>query len=150
MLRKASETMPALGAAQYELGRALVESGKWEEAAPAFEAALVNDPMEAEWHFNLAVVYERTRRLPEAIGEFKTTLKLNPDHFRANLLLGRLLGMKGESAEALPFLQKAAKLNPDSPDVHMYLANVYTLLKQTSQAEKEQAWVERLKSKAPE
>jgi arylsulfatase A-like enzyme/Flp pilus assembly protein TadD len=150
VLRKASETMPGLGEAQYELGRALVESGKWDEAAPAFEAALVNHPMESEWHFNLAVVYERTRRLPEAISEFRTTLKLNPDHFRANLLLGRLLGMKGSSAEALPFLQKAEKLNPDSPDVHMYLANVYTLLKQTSQAEKERDFVERLKSKPPE
>jgi arylsulfatase A-like enzyme/Flp pilus assembly protein TadD len=150
MLHKASETMPGLGAAQYELGRALVESGKWEEAAPVFEAALVDNPKEAEWHFNLAVVYERTHRLPEAMAEFRTTLKLNPDHFRANLLLGRLLGMKGASAEALPFLQKAAKLDQDSVDAHMYLANVYAQLKQTSQAEKERAWVERLKSKRPE
>jgi arylsulfatase A-like enzyme/Flp pilus assembly protein TadD len=150
ILRKASETMPALGAAQFELGRALVESGKWDEAAPAFEAALVNNPMEPEWHFNLAVVYERTRRLPEATAEFRTTLKLNPDHFRANLLLGRLLGMKGSAAEALPFLQKAAKVNPDSADAHMYLANVYAQLKQTSQAEKERALVERLKSKPSE
>jgi arylsulfatase A-like enzyme/Flp pilus assembly protein TadD len=150
MLRKASETMPSLGAAQYELGRALVESGKWAEAAPVFEVAILDNPREAEWHFNLAVVYERMRRLPEAIGEFRTTLRLNPDHFRANLLLGRLLGMKGAPAEALPFLQKAEKLNPDSQDVHMYLANIYTLLKQTSLAEKERDWVERLKPKAPE
>jgi len=43
-------------------------------------------------------------------------------------------------------LQKAAKVNPDSVDAHMYLANVYAQLKQTSEAEKERALVERLKS----
>jgi Flp pilus assembly protein TadD len=58
--------------------------------------------------------------------------------------------MKGSAAEALPFLQKAAKVNPDSADAHMYLANVYAQLKQTSQAEKERALVERLKSKPSE
>jgi Flp pilus assembly protein TadD len=58
--------------------------------------------------------------------------------------------MKGSAAEALPFLQKAEKLNPDSADAHMYLANVYAQLKQMGQAEKERALVERLKSKPPE
>ncbi len=146
MFRKAAESMPGVGAAQFELARTLVETGKWDEAAPLFERALADNPDEAEWHFDLAVVYERTRRLPEATEQFRATLKLNPSHFRANLLLGRLLGMKGAAREALPFLQKAATLDPNSADAHTYLANVYAMLQQPARARQEREAAERLQA----
>lgn len=150
MLRKAAETMPGLGLAQYELGRTLVENGDWSDAIPAFEAATADNPEEVEWHFDLAVLYERKQLFPEAMREFRDTLKYDPKHFRANLLLGRLLGMKGDASEALPFLQTAAKIQPDSVDAHTYLANVYSMLKRTTEYAREQEIVKKLKSKSPQ
>jgi arylsulfatase A-like enzyme/Tfp pilus assembly protein PilF len=146
MLRKAAETMPRFGAAQYELGRTLVETGDWAGAIPAFEAAVADSPQQAEWHFDLAVIYERTQRLPEAMAQFRETLKRDPNHFRSNLLLGRLLGMQGNAAEGLPYLLQAVKIDPKSVEAHTFLANVYTELGQTRNAELERAKVEHLKS----
>jgi len=150
MFRKAAETMPGFGPAQYELGRTLVESGDWAGAIPAFEAAVADSPKEAEWHFDLGAIYERTRRIPEAMAQFRETLKLDPNHLRANLLLGRLLGMNGDAARALPFLETAARIKPDSIDAHTYLANVYAMLNRMKDSEREQAMVQKLKAKSPQ
>ena len=146
-LRTAVEKLPEDGMARFTLGRALVETKHWADAAPEFEAALTHNPNSPDLHFYLAVVYERSNRIPEAMNEFRATVQRKPDHFRANLLLGRLLGMQGDGAEALPYLRQAARLDPKSVEAHMFLANVYGQLGQTSNAERERAEVERLKSR---
>jgi tetratricopeptide (TPR) repeat protein len=97
-------------------------------------------------HFYLAVVYERTQRIPDAMKEFQTTIKLKPDHFKANLLLGRLYGMQGDGAAALPYLLQAAKIDPKSVEVHTFLANVYAELGQEANARRERDLVERQKA----
>jgi Flp pilus assembly protein TadD len=56
--------------------------------------------------------------------------------------------MQNDGAAALPFLQKAAHLQPQSPDAHAYLAKVYVELGQTENARREQAEAERLGSAA--
>ncbi|MGB9205099.1 MAG: sulfatase-like hydrolase/transferase [Terriglobales bacterium] len=145
-LRTAVEKLPDDDLARFNLGRALVETGHWAEAAPQFEAALAHNQTSSDLHFYLAVVYERSDRIPEAVKEFRATVQRKPDHFRANLLLGRLLGMQGDGAEALPYLRQAEKLDPKSVEVHMFLANVYGQLGQTRNAERERAEVEHLKS----
>jgi len=145
-LRTAVEKLPMDGSARFMLGRALVETGRWDEAAPEFEAALTHNPNFADLHFYVAVVYERSKRFPEAIQEFEKTVKLKPDHFRANLLLGRLLGMHGDGARALPYLLQAAKLDPKSVEVHMFLANVYNQLGQSQNVERERIEVQRLQA----
>lgn len=145
-LRTAVEKLPEDGMARFMLGRALVETGSWEAAAPQFSAALTHNPNSPDLHFDLAVIYERSQRLPEAMREFKETTRLKPDHFRANLLLGRLLGMQGNSADALRYLQEAAKIDPKSMEAHMFLANVYAQLGQTKNVQRERAEVDRLKA----
>jgi tetratricopeptide (TPR) repeat protein len=146
-LRTAVEKLPEDGTAHFMLGRALVETKQWADAAPEFEAALTRDPSSPELHFYLAVVYEHANKIPEAMKEFQTTLQHKPDHFRANLLLGRILGMQGEGVDALPYLRQAAKLDPNSIEAHMFLANIYNQLGQKRNFERERAEVERLKSR---
>jgi len=77
--------------------------------------------------------------------EFHNTLQLDPNHFRANLLLGRLYGMQQQAAGALPFLRKAAKLQPDSAEAHLFLANAYLELGQQAAARRERAEADRLR-----
>ncbi len=64
----------------------------------------------------------------DAARSLQRALQINPNHYRANLLLGRLLGMQNRPKEALPYLQRAVKLQPKSPDAHKFLGNVYTEL----------------------
>jgi len=59
-------------------------------------------------------------------------------------MLGRLLGMHDEALTALPYLQKAVKLQPQSADAHKFLANVYTELGQEENARREQSEAQRL------
>jgi Tfp pilus assembly protein PilF len=100
----------------------------------------------AMMHFYLALVYQRTSRDPEAEKEFQGALRLDPNHFPANLLLGRLLVGQQRPAEALPYLRKAVKLRPDSIDAHGFLSNAYRELGQDTNARREFSEAERIKS----
>jgi choline-sulfatase len=146
-LQKASQLLPDNGMGRYELGLALFETGDWKGAAPQFEAAVVRAPKWADAQFSLAAVYARIDRVPEAMEHLDTCLGLSPDHYRANLLRGRLLSLLGKSSEALPNLQKAAAVEPDSREAHLFLADAYAQLGQSAEEKIERARAE--KAKAP-
>jgi Flp pilus assembly protein TadD len=57
--------------------------------------------------------------------------------------------MQDKSPAALPYLLKAAKLQPLSPNAHAFLANVYGDLGQTENARREQAEAQRLGTPHP-
>lgn len=143
-LRRAVELTPNSGRTHYELGVALGETGDWGRAALQFEAAVARAPESDDLHFYLGMAYDEIGRTSEAEENFRATLRINPAHYRANLFLGRLLGMHNSPAAALAYLQKAVKLEPKSPDAHKFLANVYTELGRESDASRERAEAERL------
>ena len=138
-LRKAVELLPDSGMGHYELGLALFETGDWKGAAPEFESALKRATKWADAHFSLAAVYARIDSVPEAMTELDTTLTLTPDHYRANLLRGRVLSLQGKPDDALPNLEKAAEVQPDSKEAHLFLSHAYTQLNRDAEAAKERA-----------
>ncbi len=105
-LQKAVKLLPDSGLGHYELGLVLFQTGDWKGAAPQFEAAVARAPSWADAHFSLAAVYSRIDRVPEAMTELDTVLGLRPDHFRANLLRGRILSLQGKPAEGLTNLER--------------------------------------------
>jgi arylsulfatase A-like enzyme/Tfp pilus assembly protein PilF len=143
-LRKAVELTPESGRAHFELGMALAETEDWAGAASQMEAALVHIPDSDEMYFDLATAYEHLGRVPDAIKSYQTALQLNPNQYRANLMFGRLLGMREDPQAALPYSQKAVQLQPQSPEAHKFLANVYTELGQEENARRERAEAQRL------
>lgn len=145
-LQSLVEKKPEDAFARYELGCALVKTGHWDDALPHFEAAVSQMTSSSMMHFYLALVYQRVARVPEAAGEFRNAVRLDPNNFGANFLLGRLLLREPKPAEALPYLKKATRLRPDSIDAHGFLANAYTELGQTTNAARELAEAERLRS----
>jgi arylsulfatase A-like enzyme/Flp pilus assembly protein TadD len=147
-LQKASQLLPDNGMGRYELGLALFETGDWKSAAPQFEAAVVRAPKWADAQFSLAAVYARIDRVPEAIEHLDTCLGLSPDHYRANLLRGRLLSLLGKPVEALPNLQKAAAVEPNSREAHLFLADTYAQLGQSAEEKIERARAETAKAPA--
>jgi predicted Zn-dependent protease len=108
---------------------------------------VARSPRWADAHFSLAAVYARIDRVPEAMEELDKALALNPDHYRANLLRGRLLSLLGKPSEALPNLQKAASVEPDSREAHLFLADAYAQLGRSAAEMVERARAE--KAKAP-
>ncbi len=147
-LQKASQLLPDNGMGRYELGLALFETGDWKGAAPQFEAAVARAPKWADAQFSLAAVYARIDRVPEAMEHLDTCLALSPDHYRANLLRGRLLSLLGKPAVALPNLQKAAVAEPGSREAHLFLADAYAQLGRSAEEKIERARAEQAKAPA--
>ncbi len=144
-LQKAVKLLPDSGMGHYQLGLALFETGDWKSAAPEFEAAVARAPRWADAHFSLAAVYARIDRVPEAMTELDTTLSLSANHYRANLLRGRILSLQGNPVDALPNLKKAAQVQPDSREAHAFLADAYSQLGRRLDAERERGEAERLR-----
>jgi predicted Zn-dependent protease len=124
----------------------LVKRGRWNDAAPQFEAAVSQMNSSSMMHFYLALVYQRTSRNEEAQDQFKEALHLVPDNFPANLLLGRMYMLQQKAADGIPLLQKAAALRPNAIDPHRLLADAYTQLGQDDKAGVERSEAERVQS----
>jgi tetratricopeptide (TPR) repeat protein len=106
-------------------------------------------PRWADAHFSLGSVYARIDRVPEAMTELDTTLKLNPDHYRANLLRGRILSLQNVPDQALPNLQKAVEVEPASIEAHLFLGEAYAQLGRLADANRERGEADRLRASNP-
>jgi arylsulfatase A-like enzyme/Flp pilus assembly protein TadD len=143
-LQKATQLLPDNGMGRYEFGLALFETGDWKGAAPQFEEAVAKAPKWADAQFSLASVYARIDRVPEAMEHLDVCLELSPDHYRANLLRGRLLSLLGKPSDALPNLQKAALVEPSSREAHLFLAEAYAQLGRANDEQAERAQAEKV------
>ena len=66
-------------------------------------------------------------------------LELDPNHYRANLLRGRILSLQKRPQEGLANLEKAVTVQPDSREAHLFLAEAYAQLGRAVDAERERA-----------
>ena len=108
--------------ARYELASALYETGDVTAAAGHFAVVASTMPAWADARYSLGSVYARIDRIPDAIAELRAALDLEPRHFRANLLLGRILTLRGEALLAVPYLRTAVDVQPDSSEANHFLA----------------------------
>ena len=66
-----------------------------------------------EPHYYLGLLCRMTGRLPEAVTEFQTTTRINPQHYKAYGNLGLIHLDEGRAAEAEVHFQTALRINPD-------------------------------------
>jgi Flp pilus assembly protein TadD len=77
--------------------------------------------------------------VPEAVELLQKVLEMSPDHFRANLLLGRIVFLQGDPASAVPKLEKAAQIAPNSAEAHSFLGDAYAQMGRDADAAGERA-----------
>jgi predicted Zn-dependent protease len=82
-------------------------------------------PKWTDARYSLGSVYARIDRVPDAVTELRAALALDPKHFRANLLLGRILTLQGNAAPAIELLRTATSLQPASAEAYQFLADAY-------------------------
>jgi tetratricopeptide (TPR) repeat protein len=109
--------------AHNNLGRALQETGRVQEAIGQYSQALHLNPDYAEPHNNLGVVLMRQGRRGEAIGQYEQALRLEPDDVLAHVNLGIALRQEGRLQEAIGHYERALRIAPDSADAHYNLGN---------------------------
>lgn len=99
------------------------QSGLYANAETLYRATLQRNPNSWMTHNNLGIVYAEQGRLPEAIAEFKASLRIKPDHGKAHMNLGNVLRqMPGRMADAITEYQIALQFEPNLMLAHKNLA----------------------------
>ena len=144
-LTRAIELQPDAMMAHYELGLALFETGDWKKAAGHFEIVASRMPKWADARFSYGSVLARVSRVPEALIELRAALDLEPRHYRANLLLGRILTLQGQAAAGVPYLTRAAEAQPSSMEAQAFLADAYQALGRAADAQRARARAQQMR-----
>jgi adenylate cyclase len=119
--------------------------GRFEEAIAEGKRGVELDPLSLVINTDLGVDYFYARRYDEAITQLRKPLEIDPGYYFAHINLGQALEMKGAYDAAIAEYQKARGLN-DDPAVLGYLARVYGLSGNKTEAEKILAQLKELSS----
>ncbi len=102
------------------------------------EALLVStvrdNPDSAMVHNNLGVIRAGQGRLPEAVAEFGSALRLEPGYADAERNLGLALAREGRADEAVAHYEAALRLQPDMAEAHDDLGNALLVLGRPAEA----------------
>jgi tetratricopeptide (TPR) repeat protein len=99
--------------AHFNLGNALRDEGKRNEAITQFQKALQIHPDYAQAHDNLGNLFREDGRMDEAITQFQQALQINPDNAKAHNNLGYTLLQMGRVDEAIAQFQQALEIDPN-------------------------------------
>jgi tetratricopeptide (TPR) repeat protein len=112
-----------------ELGAALHEEGKYQEAIQAFGAASVAAPGSSMAFSNLGGEYLQIGDFAKATENLKKSLVLQPDFGDAAANTSLALRYQSKYEEALPFALKAVELNPADDLYWLELGECYSSLR---------------------
>ncbi|MCP3977956.1 MAG: tetratricopeptide repeat protein [bacterium] len=108
--------------AEGNLGRALIDAGRLEEALPHFRAAAESSPELASVHVNLGNALALAGNRGEAIDAFRAAMRIEPSNPLPHFNLGRLLFDAGDLAGAIGAFAGAVEVDPAYFDARMMLA----------------------------
>ena len=78
--------------------------------------------------------YGNQGRTDEAIREFQTALRINPDYAKAHYHLGMACGQQGRTDEEIREYQAALRINPDYLEAHFILGVTFEVQGRTEEA----------------
>jgi protein O-GlcNAc transferase len=131
---RAHELAPKDERIALNVGKALADAGDDERAVPILEDARSLDPKSTAAEYQLALVYQRTNRVQDAIRLLKSVVEAEPKNPDALINLGMALSQAHEAEDGLSFLQRATALRPNDVTAHQDLAAAYIQVNQISDA----------------
>jgi len=134
LFRHAVETTENNGVMESNLGKALFQEGRVEEALGWLQRAVAASPGLADAHYNLGNALLARGRVAEALAEFETHVNLRPEDPIAQYNLGSVLLEHGLAGDALAHLQKAVELRPRMAGARYKLANALVRLGRAGEA----------------
>jgi Flp pilus assembly protein TadD len=156
-LRRAAELEPQSPQMQYNLALVYFQMGRFEEARGPLTTALERWPdlfqLNSLYGAVLAKMgeeisaYQALRHAYELNSQDKTTGDLL---FLTTLSLGRTASKAKQYSDALKYFEEAARVRPQEPAPHRYIAEVYRTMGRTAEATSEQQQAEQLMKNAGE
>lgn len=119
------------------LGVALGEQGRFEEAIREFETTLKLNSYQAKAHNGLGMIYNDQGRLDDAIKEYQTALTINPKDANVHNNLGFVYQRKHLLDDAAREFRAALLLNPNDASAHNNLGAVLGLQGRLDEAVRE-------------
>jgi tetratricopeptide (TPR) repeat protein len=99
--------------AHNNLGLALLEAGKVDEAIPELESALRIRPAYVDAHVNLGRALLQKGRIADALLHLSEAIRANPGSAEAQTNLGVALALDGRLEEGIGHLRRAVELEPE-------------------------------------
>jgi len=103
-------------------GRLAYASGRYQEAADEFAAAVAADPRSARSLVNLGTALGQLGDLDAAIEQYEQALAIDPDQTTAHFNLGSSLVKHQRAADAIPHLEAVLQSTPYDAEAHLLLA----------------------------
>ena len=125
---------PRHAEAHNNLGIALLEQGRPDEAIECFRQALRSNPHHADAHNNLGFLLKRQGLPAEALECFRRALRSDPHHAEAHNNLGIGLKEQGQPAEAIECFRRALNSNPRHVEAHNCLGATLVYLGRFAEA----------------
>jgi tetratricopeptide (TPR) repeat protein len=100
------------------LGLALANQGRIEEAMARYSEALRIVPDYPEAHNSLGAALARQGRIDEAVAQYSEALRIKPNFPEAHNNLGAALAGQGRLDQAMAQYSEALRIKPDYPEAH--------------------------------
>lgn len=113
LARRALALRPDAAVGRLNLGNALADLGRWDEALAAFDQALARDPAFAPAQLRRGTALMALGRAAEALESFEAAAKLRPDSAQILNSRGNARLSLGRHREALADFDQALALSPD-------------------------------------
>ena len=117
----AIELRPAYPQAHTNLGLALIDVGRADDAIMHFREALRIMPGEAIPHYGLGLAYSSLGRPEDAVPQFEQAVRIDPKHAGSQYELGVLLYAQGRLPESMSHLRRAITADPRMGMAHAAL-----------------------------
>ncbi len=128
----AVENRAILGIALQRMGDVAIEEGRYDEAVNVLLDA-ISFADNAVNRTSLAVAYQRSNRLDQALAEAQNAVTIDPKYIGAHYVLGNVYFSKGDYKSALPELERIFQTAPDF-DIAQALGLTYLYLRQPERA----------------
>ncbi|HUI06154.1 MAG TPA: tetratricopeptide repeat protein [Verrucomicrobiae bacterium] len=126
--------LPNDARAHYNLGFALQQAGRLQEAIDQCQQALRIMPDMSEAHYTLGVALTELGRPQDAIEHYEQALRIKPDYAEAHNNLGIALAKLGRVPEAIEHYEQALRIRPNDPVVLCNLGVALTGAGRTQEA----------------
>jgi protein O-mannosyl-transferase len=121
--------------AHNNLGIALVQSGRIDEAFEQYHKALEINPGYGEAYYNLANALLRAQRVDDAVAHYKKALELEPRISAAHANLAAIFLRRGDLDEAIARFKQAVELENGNATYHTLLAGALRRAGQEEEAQ---------------
>jgi tetratricopeptide (TPR) repeat protein len=128
VLERAAQLLPDDPEAHSNLGNALLDVGRPDDAVASYRRALLLNPDYPEAHNNLGAALRARGQLEDALDSFRRAVALKPDQAETHSNLGAALRALHRLDEALASYRRALALQPDAPETHNNLGNALLML----------------------